>query len=134
METFYEFIEEYNLMVIKWVGPWDMKDYMASIDEFSKKTQNYDIQKVIQDITDIADEVTDEVISELVTIRKEKIKHNYKVVYITNKPNHVVFSELYAYALPNKNSHHYCTTFKSALDILSVYLTEKELKKMISFY
>ncbi|MCF8379935.1 MAG: hypothetical protein K9H49_10185 [Bacteroidales bacterium] len=127
MESLQDYIPDFKLMIVKWVGPWDLNDYITCIEGFSKKILSLDVQNVIQDITDIAHKVSDDDIKALMIIRQMKITQHFNVVYITDKPNQVVFSELYLNALPDKRTHQYCTTTKKALELLSIKMTEKEL-------
>ncbi len=128
MKSKLEYIEEYKLIIVKWNGLWDIKEYRQNVDSFINRIDSLDVQSIIHDITDLDIEMNYDYIAQIVKIREDKIKPAFKVVYITSKPIHVIFSELYSNALPNKYSHMYCSTHRKALDLLSLNMSEKELK------
>ena len=128
MKSILEYIEEHKLIIVKWTGLWDIEEYKQNVDSFIKRAEGFDAQNIIHDITGLDFEMNYKHLTQLVNIRNDKIKLAFKVVYITSKPIHVIFSELYSDALPNKYSHMYCSSQRKALDLLSLNMSEKELK------
>ena len=133
MNIVHDYIEEHKLLLNKWVGQWSMDEYKTAVNHFNKTCKTTDIKNVIQDISDLGFNFTNiELIDWLVEIRKEIKKKDYKVVYITGKPQDVVFSHLYAEGLQNTNSYQSCSTIKKALDLLQISPSLSDLEDKIS--
>ena len=133
MKILSEYIEEHKLLLNKWVGQWSKKEYKKAIDSFNKLGKTTDIKNIIQDITDLDFDINSiELIDWLVEIRKKIKDTDFKVVYITGKPQDVVFSHLYAEGLQNTNSYRSCSTINKALDLLQISLSLSDLEDKIS--
>lgn len=130
MRSSYEYLEKHKLILVQWAGNLDIEEYKKSLLSFSEAIKNLDVQKVIHDIRNLDINLGYDDILELTIFRENKF-NDFKVVYITEKPNQVVFSEYYSQLVPQKNAFHYCTTLRAALEILSVDLSEIELKSRL---
>ena len=133
MKILSEYIEEHKLLLNKWIGQWSLKEYKEAFTTFKNTNETSKIKNIIHDISNLKFELDEvEVITELVQIRKKLKDSDYKVVYITDKPQDVVFSHLYAKALKNGYLYNYCTTTKEALEILTINMTPDDLKNKLS--
>ena len=116
MKSVLEYIEEHKLIIVKWMGLWNIEEYKQNVDSFIKRIESLDVQSIIHDITSLDFEMNYNRVTQLVNIRKDKIKLTFKVVHITSKPIHVIFSELYSDAIQNK-SYMYCSSTRKAIDL-----------------
>jgi len=131
MRSSFEYLAQHNLMLVQWAGNWDIEEYKKSIAIFSEAIKDIKVEKVLHDIRNLDFNLNHDVILQLTKIRENKFNKDFEVVYITDQPNHVVFSELYSHQLPRKGSHQYCTTLATALKILSLNLREIELENKL---
>jgi len=132
MKVIDDFIKDHALLIVKWGGQWDFDEYKATVDSFIEKNKERDIRKIIHDITDLDFTVDMINVKQLAKIKTEKIKKAYKVVYITNKPQDVVFSLLYSEKFKDKYSYLHCTTVKKALELLSVDMSSSDLENRLN--
>jgi len=131
MKVAHQYIEEHKLLLNKWLGNWNLEEYKTTVQNFNKMNEELDIKYVIQDISDLnfKDNFID-FIGELVNIRKQIVKKDYRVVYLTAKPKDVVFASLYSHELKTKNSYLYCSTVKKALHLLDVKISEEIIEEI----
>lgn len=131
MKVAHQYIEEHKLLLNKWLGNWNLEEYKTTVQNFNKMNEELDIKYVIQDISDLnfKDNFID-FIGELVNIRKQIVKKDYRVVYLTAKPKDVVFASLYSHELKTKNSYMYCSTVKKALHLLDVKISEEIIEEI----
>ena len=132
MNIVHDYIEEHKLLLIKWTGQWNLEEYKKAINILIRNIKAIDVQKIIQDITDLDLDISFNDLSQLVKIRKEIIKQDFKVVYITSKPKDIVFHHFHSKELKNKNLYMYCTTTEKALDLLLIRMSDFELKNRFS--
>ena len=133
MKILSEYIEKQKLLLNKWIGQWSLEDYKKAFNTFKIMNKTSKVKNIIHDISKLEfgiDEI--ESISELVQIRKKIKNKDFKVVYITGKPQDVVFSHLYAKELKDEYSYKYCATVKGALEILSINMSPDELESRLS--
>lgn len=129
MEVLYNYIEEHNLFLIKWIGKWDIKSYRMSMENFIGISEKVTIEKIIQDISQLDFNISFKEIDILVELRNEKIRNIYETVYITKKPLDVVFAQIYSDKSVDKGSYLYCRTIEKAIEILSLSISKKKLTK-----
>jgi len=127
----YGYIENEKLFIIKWTGEWDLVAYKNSMNDFINFIKSSEVEKVIQDISDLNFDIKMLDFEELVKLRKEKITKIYKTVYITKKPQDVVFSHLYLMEFLDKDSMMYCSTTEKAIELLSLSISDFDLKNKI---
>ena len=133
MKIRHKYIEEHKLFIIKWMGKWDVEEYKKSMNNFVEITETVNVEKVIHDITDLDFDIKILDINQLAKMRNEKIKKTYKTVYITRKPKDVVFSYLYSEEVgAGGGSYKHCRTTLKAIDLLSLKISNTELKKSFS--
>lgn len=133
MKVAHDYIEEHKLLLNKWLGTWNIEGYKTTVGRFNKMNEQLDIKYVIQDISDLNfDGDIVDLIDALVDIRKQIIKKEYRIVFLTAKPKDVVFASLYAQELKTKDSHMYCSTVKKALDLLGMNMAEEIIEEKIS--
>ncbi|MEN8120748.1 MAG: hypothetical protein ABFS35_10395 [Bacteroidota bacterium] len=133
MKILSEYIEEHKLLLNKWIGRWSMEEYKKAFQTFKHMNETNNIKNIIQDISNLEFNIDHvELVNDLVQIRKEIKNKNFNVVYITGKPQDIVFSHLYAKALQNEHSYKYCTTAKSAIEILSLNMSLHDLENRLS--
>lgn len=73
MKIAYDYIEKHKLLLIKWIGQWDLEVYKNHVDSFIKNSVAIDVQKVIHDITDLDYDIKFIDISQLVKSQKKNI-------------------------------------------------------------
>lgn len=133
MKILSEYIEENKLLLNIWLGQWSLEDYRKAFNTFKKMNETSNIKNIIHDITKLEFDISQvEFINELIQIRKEIKNKDFKVVYITGKPQDVVFSHLYAKALKNEYSYRYCATVEAALELLSINMPSGEIENRLS--
>lgn len=113
----FEYILESKLLIIKWQGVWSMDYYKKSAQVFQAKSNQLNIENIIQDISELEYQLDKSDVDEMVVIRNEIISNHYNTVYITAKPKDIVFAYTYAKKI-NNNRTMYCSTIERAIQLL----------------
>ncbi len=113
------YIAESKLLIIKWKGKWSIDDYLKAINVFLNKSNNFELQNVIHDISslDFTFKLSD--IKKIADIKKKYISIEHSTVYITEKPQDVVFAQLFADEFSGFSIFH-CATIERAIQILEL--------------
>ncbi len=129
----FEYIRESKLLIIKWRGVWSKEYYKKSAHVFQEKSNQLDIENIIQDISELEYQLDKTDVDKMVAIRNKIIDSHYNTVYITAKPKDIVFAYTYAKKL-NNNRTMYCSTIERAIQLLllednynNIILTYKRL-------
>ena len=83
-------------------------------------------------IRDLDFEINQDEVLDLVKIRSGIKVPNYKVVYLTNKPNDVVFYYLYSKKLKNKDSYMFCSLPEKAINMLSIDIPTEQVTSIFT--
>jgi aspartyl/asparaginyl-tRNA synthetase len=130
MKIKYEFINEENLLIQKYIGEFSFNDYMDYINIILEKDDWNNVEKILSDFRSIDLDNAINELDKLVNLRKETIKKNYKNVFLTNNPNTTVFAHLYQNSLDRYN-YNYCSTIDYAIKILDLKISDKKLENII---
>ena len=128
MNISYQIFYKEKLVIQKFVGDFDFKEYMNYAQSVMQKIDPKTINKVIIDIREINyNDVPDdfiEGIEKMIKIRKditeEKIKRNdITHIFWVDKPMPTVISQIFIQNMPDLK-YHYCSTKKKVLDQLGL--------------
>ena len=134
MNVQHDYIKEYSLLINIWTGQWSEVDYQKVLIHFGKLRETTTIKNIIIDISNLDFEFNDiKYIDELVQISKKIKNKDYRVVYITSKPQDVVFTHLYANELQITNSYLGCSTVEKALDILQIKIPLNDFENHFAY-
>jgi len=133
MSIHYEFIEEHNLLIQKAYGEWSTKYYINYIKTTFNNKKMLNVKKVFSDLRDINLEEAFKEIDKLIELREIMINLNYTNVNIVNSPTSNVVSHLYQDKVAQKGftNHHYCSTIKTALNLLDLDISENEMVALL---
>ena len=125
MEILIDYISKQKLLLTKWIGTLNLKDYEESIVNFNSFCKKFEVKYVIHNISELeyteGDGVFDTSIIEEVAKKRSMIPRlEYTVVFITQKPKDIVYSHLYAQELQIKGNYQYCSTVEKALELLLI--------------
>ena len=133
MNGVFEFIKESKLLIIKWRGEWSKEHDVKLAIRFKEFSDKYDIENVIQDITDLEFEISKSDVDAMIEVRNKIIEKHFSSVYITGKPKDVVFAHTYVSRMNNDKTK-YCSTIERAIQLLfldnnysDIYQTYKKL-------
>jgi len=128
MESVSVYISKNKLVIVKWRGKWNADDYFEEINTFLNNVDNIKLESAIHDISDLDFTFKMKDIKKIVEIKKKYIKSKHSTVYITNKPQDVVFAQLFADEFKEHKIYH-CATIDRAINLLGLdndYLVVKE--------
>ena len=125
MEILIDYISKHQLLLAKWIGTFNLKDYEESILNFNSLYQKYKIEHVIHNISELhysgKEEDYDTGIIEKAAKKRSLIpQSDYNVVFITQKPKDIVYSHIYAQEIQVEGNYRYCSTAEKALELLLI--------------
>ena len=136
MKVIQEYIEHQELLINVWVGSWNLNDYKECIDLFNRLSSALKISRVLQDITLV--EYSDsylinnhKLVSDLMNARNKIQNIEYKVVFLTKKPEDIVMSHLYAHEINDPSSYLYCSTPAKVLEIFNIPQEDLDLESKL---
>lgn len=137
MKVKYQFIEEHELLIHKFIGEFILKEYENYIDIATQ--QHIDTSKVKKMFTDLRDlgdtpmpEDIPHFISELIRIREKVKMKSQKNVFLVNTPLAAAITSLYQdKQLSRGFDYSVCTTLKFAIKYLGLPYSEEEMEKII---
>lgn len=133
MRINYEFIEDYNLLIQKAYGEWSTEYYINYIKTTLNNKKMLNVKKIFSDLRNINLEEAFKEIDKLIELRESMINLNYTNVNVVNSPTSTVVSHLYQDKLAQKgfNNHHYCSTIKTAIELLDLDISESEMNTLL---
>jgi hypothetical protein len=138
MKEIFEYCSMSKLLLVKWIGKFSMDGYMSGIERFVVETEKNEIENVIHDIRKLDFNFKQNDIKAIANARIEHIDNMHNSIYITSKPQDVVFAILFAELIKNRNINH-CSTIEMAIKLLgqeanyeNIYTVFKKLETRVS--
>lgn len=137
MDVFYQFFEEHELLIHKFVGEFSLEHYENYIGFATLK--NIDVTKVKKMLTDLREILENPIpaniphlVNELARIREKVKMKSQKNLFLISKPISAAIMNLYQELQKSKGfDYSICTTLTFAKRYLELNVTENELERMI---
>jgi len=115
-----------KLIIVKWTGVWDFEEYIESLRTFEATNYRIEINKVLHDICELEYSFNLKEIKNIIEIKKKYVRKDHQTVYITAKPQDVVFAQMYSENLNHYNVNH-CSTIEKGIQLLELEEYSKEI-------
>ncbi len=133
MKIQYQLISEKEMLVQKYIGNFSFEHYSAYMDQLMKKADWKCVKKVLTDLREANLKLAYENLDKLTEFRDKVVKKKYINVFLVDKPSSTVTVHLYQDSLINKEyNYKYCSTIESALSLLQLSESKKELEFMLN--
>ena len=119
MKEVFEYCPNSKLLIIKWIGEFSMDEYMQGLDKFIIETKRIEIKNVIHDIRKLDFNLKPSKIEEIAKVRIKYIENKHNSIYLTSKPQDVVFAILFADMVKGQKTDH-CSTIEMAVNLLKL--------------
>jgi len=122
------YIPESKLLIIKWAGPYSIEEYINAINDFINRPNSQEVYCVLHDISNLEFNFKFADIKNVVAIKKKYINIKHSTVYITDKPQDVVFAQVFADEFADSKIYH-CSTIERAILLLELENNFNEIKE-----
>jgi len=119
MNEVFKYCPNSKLMLVKWTGKFSMDEYMIGLDSFIIETKRNEIKNIIHDIRDLDFNLKPSKVAEIANVRIKYIENKHNSIYITHKPQDVVFAILFADMVKDQKTNH-CSTIEMAVKLLKL--------------
>lgn len=133
MITRYQFFEEENLFIIKYIGDFSFEKYVQQVREFTKTDNWLFVENVLVDVRETNFELIFEEIDKLIDVKQKDLKSKkVNTVHLVGSPSATVISHLYQEPLKaEKFKLNYCTTIIKAKELLNYSKSFENLESVI---
>ena len=130
MEIKYEFFENENLLIQKYIGDFSIEHYKEFVVFLLKTKEWKSVKKIFSDFRNINLSLALENLDKLTKYRDETVKTKYFNVFLVDNPDNTVTANLYQEKL-NKYDYSYCSTISYTINLLGLNKSEVELECII---
>jgi len=136
MEIHYQFFEDNNLLIHKFIGEFSIIDYEYYMTESTKQFEVNKVEKILTDLRNLEDspipDNIENLINELIRIREKVKLKSVKNIFIVEKPVAAAISSLYQNSQLSKGmDYSLCSTLDYAIKYLGLNYTVAELEEII---
>jgi DNA-binding protein len=133
MKIYFQFFEDKNLLIHKFVGDWSTQDYenyvKATLTEFNEKN----VKCILSDLraVDLTNAIKD--VDNLVRIRDIILKTDYINIHLVTSPTSTAASQIYRIKLKEiGKNYYYCSTLNRVIELIKIEQSEAELEYLLN--
>ena len=131
MEVQYQFFQEKNLLVQKYIGDFTEEQYTTHVNKVLENPEWKYVKKVLTDFRQVNLDLDLTNLDELIKLRNETVRKKLLVVFLVDEPNSTAIVHLYKDKLSKKYDYKYCSTMNLALGLLKLNETENEMEDIL---
>ena len=133
MKIYFQFFEEKNLLIHKFVGDWSTQDYenyvKYTLTEFNEKN----VKCILSDLraVDLTNAIKD--VGNIVRIRDIILKTDYINIQLVTSPTSTAASQIYRIKLKEiGENYYYCSTLNRVIELIKTEQSEAELEYLLN--
>jgi hypothetical protein len=132
MKIYYEFFEDQNLLIQKFLGDWSTEIYEKYIEVSLKTIDINKIEKILTDMRQVNLKPAADDEAKLIGIRNAIPNKHFINIYLVENPLTTAMSHIYQEKLMAAGlKYNYCSTMEQALKLLDLDIDVHEMEQRI---